>query len=234
MLRIYIDTPPVELKDVGILSNNDDMILGIGSVYYTEFHSQLVDILSFVINGFYYKKVVCIDNDYYTANVNYKIKDFRGALGKFGLLELKKIGDCTRKIIFEREKYYIDIVNCSKEIPKNVIDKIFDCLFDGLELFMCIGDKQSTWPIMENDKFLLDGFFNKPSFFKGYLRVFIGLTLEGKYFIFFIGARSIILPLQQKIKSLSLYMEFSGFEKIFNDHTHIYPYMQPALFRLSF
>jgi hypothetical protein len=231
MINVYVDYTPAGLKDVGVSSNSDDMVMGLSFVCSAEGYPHVLDALSSIINSFFYKAIVCVDDDYYVNNVSNKIKDFRGALGKFGLLDLKKVSEhFNRFVSFEKSKYYIDVVRCSKDIPTGLIDKILSCLFDERQLFMCLSNRKITWPTANNAVLELRDFFINSSLFCDCLRIFAGVTLKSERFIFFIGEEKVLLTLEQKVKLNASCVMVSGFDDIFNTHTHIYPNRQSLPF----
>ncbi|OUI58196.1 hypothetical protein AZZ98_002039 [Serratia marcescens] len=60
--------------------------------------------------------IVFLDDDYYVDNVSDKIKSIKRAVGKNGLMELKKNVIKKEDIIFNNRNYFIDMVEVSDDV----------------------------------------------------------------------------------------------------------------------
>ncbi|AVN33731.1 hypothetical protein [Serratia marcescens] len=114
-MRIKLITDAkASLKKIGVSVKDTDFSLV--NVFSSDEYELYIKKLWETINSFKVKMIVFLDDDYYVDNVSDKIKSIKRAVGKNGLMELKKNVIKKEDIIFNNRNYFIDMVEVSDDV----------------------------------------------------------------------------------------------------------------------
>ncbi|MFL4450691.1 hypothetical protein QTO19_04995 [Serratia marcescens] len=126
-MRIKLITDAkASLKKIGVSVKDTDFSLV--NVFSSDEYDLYIKKLWETINSFKVKMIVFLDDDYYVDNVSDKIKSIKRAVGKNGLMELKKNVIKKEDIIFNNRNYFIDMVEVSDDVSLLTVRGIYKAI----------------------------------------------------------------------------------------------------------
>lgn len=117
------------LKKIGVSVKDTD--LSLINVFSSDEYELYIKKLWATINSFKVKRIVFLDDDYYVDNVSDKIKSIKRAVGKNGLMELKKNVTEKEDIIVNNRNYFIDMVEVSDDVSLLTVEGIYKATYSG-------------------------------------------------------------------------------------------------------
>ncbi|EMH5179567.1 hypothetical protein RGJ03_001223 [Serratia marcescens] len=129
-MRIKLITDAkASLKKIGVSVKDTD--LSLVNVFSSDEYELYIKKLWETINSFKVKRIVFLDDDYYVDNVSDKIKSIKRAVGKNGLMELKRNVTKKEDIIFNNRNYFIDMVEVSDDVSLLTVERIYKAIYSG-------------------------------------------------------------------------------------------------------
>ncbi|HEJ6941789.1 TPA: hypothetical protein SMF29_002566 [Serratia marcescens] len=136
------------LKKIGVSVKDTD--LSLINVFSSDEYELYIKKLWATINSFKVKRIVFLDDDYYVDNVSDKIKSIKRAVGKNGLMELKKNVTEKEDIIVNNRNYFIDMVEVSDDVSLLTVEGIYKAIYSGGGVYLFLQESL----ICESDSLL--------------------------------------------------------------------------------
>ncbi|BEN78163.1 hypothetical protein SMKC082_15730 [Serratia marcescens] len=129
-MRIKLITDAkASLKKIGVSVKDTD--LSLVNVFSSDEYELYIKKLWETINSFKVKRILFLDDDYYVNNVSDKIKNIKRAVGKNGLMELKKNVIKKEDAIVDNRNYFIDMIEISDDVSFLAVEGIYKTIYSG-------------------------------------------------------------------------------------------------------
>ncbi|CAI0818162.1 hypothetical protein [Serratia ficaria] len=171
------------LERIGVDANNAG--LSLTYVFSSSEYDLYIESLHSIINSFKGKRILFFEDDYYTTSVSDKLKAIKRAVGKIGLMDLKKHIIKKEDVKINDNNYFIDMALINGDLSEDVVKTIYNNIYNGVGVYFLLDNK----PERVFSVSLLDAIKGYNNSAENIFKVYFGETLSAeRFFIIYGGA----------------------------------------------
>ncbi|CAI0891604.1 hypothetical protein [Serratia ficaria] len=170
------------LERIGVDENNAG--LSLTYVFSSSEYDLYIESLHSIINSFKGKRILFFEDDYYTTSVSDKLKTIKRAVGKIGLMDLKKHIIKKEDVKINDNNYFIDMALINGDLSEDVVKTIYSNVYNGVGVYFLLDNK----PECVFSASLLDVIKGYNNSADSIFKVYFGETLSAeRFFIIYKG-----------------------------------------------